>query len=120
MTAPRLYSDYLRDILDAVSRATSFVSGMSFDAFAQDARTSFAVIRALEIIGEAARQIPPTLREAHPEVPWRAMTGIRDKLIHQYFGVDLEVIWRTVHDDLPPLVSALEPVLRELDRTEAE
>jgi len=120
MTPRRLYSDYIRDILDAVTKATSFVTGMTFDAFAKDARTSFAVIRAPEIIGEAARQIPADLRAAHPQVPWRAMTGIRDKLIHQYFGVDLEVIWRTVHEDLPPLLASLESVQVELDRTEAE
>jgi uncharacterized protein with HEPN domain len=120
MTPPRLHSDYVRDILDAIAKATSFVSGMSVETFAEDARTSFAVIRALEIVGEAARQIPADVRAAYPGVPWKAMTGIRDKLIHQYFGVDLEVIWRTVQDDLPPLLAPLASLLTDLERSESE
>lgn len=112
MTTPRLVEDALADMLEASSKARSFVEGLSFEAFCDDARTQYAVIRALEIIGEAARRVPPDFRAAHPEFPWREMTGMRDKLIHGYFGVSLEVVWRTLQRDLPPLQSLLE-ALRE-------
>lgn len=112
MKAGRTDSDYLADILDAVRKAREFVAGMSFEEFADDSRTLFAVIRALEIVGEAAKNVSPEHREAHPEVPWRDMAAMRDKLTHGYFGVSSEVIWKTVQEDLPGLeaaVSALPP-----------
>jgi uncharacterized protein with HEPN domain len=74
---------------------------------------TLAVIRALEVIGEAARHIPGTLREKYADVPWEDMVGMRSKLIHDYFGVDLNVVWRTVHEDLPPLRDAVAQILAE-------
>lgn len=73
----------------------------------------YAVIRALEVIGEAAKNVPAQLRKRYPSVPWRVVTGMRDKLIHGYFGVDLERVWETVRDDLPPLVETIEMMLAE-------
>uniref|UniRef100_UPI00262F28BC HepT-like ribonuclease domain-containing protein n=1 Tax=Thermococcus sp. TaxID=35749 RepID=UPI00262F28BC len=69
-----------------------FTSGMDFEDFSKDRKTQFAVIRALEIIGEAAKAIPEDFKKEHPKVPWREMAGMRDKLIHAYFGVDLHVV----------------------------
>ena len=109
----REYVDYVRDMLDAVDKAARFVAGMDYDAFAADDKTVFAAIRALEVIGEACRQLPEEVRAAHPGVPWRSIAGTRDRLIHRYFGVDLEVVWKTVQDDLPPLKSVLERILAE-------
>ncbi len=121
MRSRREYVDYLRDILDAADKAGRFTAGMHFDSFATDEKTVFAVVRALEIIGEAANKIPGSVRERYPVVPWRSMAGIRDKLIHEYFGVNLEVVWRTVQGDLPVLKTALAPVLAEAEaRTRGE
>jgi len=113
MSTDREYVDYLRDILDAVRHAQRFVQGMDFETFLSDDRTSFAVVRALEIVGEAAKKIPSGVREEYPAIPWREMAGVRDKLIHDYFGVDLQVVWRTVIEDLPPLETVLDHVIGE-------
>lgn len=110
----RTYIDYLQDIYEAAGYALSFVAGIDFDAFVDNNEKSFAVTRALEIIGEAARQVPAEVQQQYPHLPWHEMVGIRNVVIHEYFGVDLEVIWRTVHEDLPPLRAVLGEILNTL------
>jgi uncharacterized protein with HEPN domain len=107
MTSTSRYDDYFRDILDAIRKATLFVDGMSEPSFRTDEKTQYAVIRAIEIIGEASKRIPEDIRRRYPSIPWREMTGMRDKLIHNYSTVNLDVVWKTVVDDLP----ALEPLI---------
>jgi len=114
MTPTRAYVDYLDDILDAVDKVEQFTRGMDFEQFVSDARTNFAVIRALEVIGEAVKNIPHATRERYPDIPWREMARIRDKLIHDYFGVDLRVVWRTVQEDVPPLRAQIARVVSDL------
>jgi uncharacterized protein with HEPN domain len=104
--------DYLRDILETIDLAESFIQEMTFEAFQAESKTSFAVIRALEVIGEATKNIPAEIRAQYPLVPWRGFAGMRDKLIHAYFGVDLQVVWDTVHQDLPGLKLAIEEILK--------
>jgi uncharacterized protein with HEPN domain len=97
------YTDYINDILDSINLAIEFTKNLEYDDFAQDKKTILAVIRCLEVIGEASKKITPEIKNHFQEVPWKRMTGMRDKLIHDYFGVDLEKIWLTVKKDLPPL-----------------
>lgn len=97
------YRDYLQDILDSINDTDDFVKGMSFDDFLKDKKSVNAVIRSIEVIGEAAKKIPHSLRKEFPDIPWKKMTGMRDKLIHEYFGVDLEIIWEVIRKDLPSI-----------------
>ncbi len=113
MTSPRSYLDYLDDILDAIEKTEQFVLGLTYEEFRRDDKTVFAVIRALEIVGEATKQIPQPVRTGHSEIPWREMAGMRDKLIHDYLGVNLLVVWRTATEDMPALRPMLKAMLDE-------
>lgn len=95
--------------------AEDFVSDCTFEDFIGDIKTQYAVIRALEIIGEAAKNVPEDIRQKYPSVPWKDLAGIRDKLIHAYFGVDLEVVWLSVKEGIPESKHVIESLLVDLD-----
>ncbi|HNB37167.1 MAG TPA: DUF86 domain-containing protein [Anaerolineales bacterium] len=108
----RIYVDYLRDMLDNAKRALRFDEGMDYSSFSKDEKSVYAVIRAVEIIGEATRNIPEELRVKYPEIPWRDVSDMRNKLVHNYFGINLEVIWQTLEEDIPLLADALQNIIR--------
>jgi uncharacterized protein with HEPN domain len=105
---------YLQDILDAMLAIEQFVEGMSFDEFKKDDRTSSAVIRKFEIIGEAAKQIPEEIRNKYPLIPWKEMAGMRDRLIHFYFGIKYDLVWHTIKDIIPQVKPAIHEILKIL------
>lgn len=109
----REYSDFLRDMLENAQRAIQFTAGMEYETFAKDDKTIYAVIRAVEIIGEAAANIPEKVRSEYPGIPWREVKGMRNKLVHHYFGINVEVVWQTIHEDLPILITSLKHIPRK-------
>ncbi len=106
--------DYLNDIIESIEDIWSFTKDMSYEDLESDKKTVYAVIRCLEIIGEAVKKMPKNIREEYPEIPWKEIGGMRDKLIHEYFGVDVETIWDTIHDDLSPLKKLITRITTDL------
>lgn len=115
----RNVSLYIRDILQNMSDAEEFIRGLSYERFATDKKTFNAVARAIEVIGEATKHVPADLRNKHPAVPWKEMAGMRDKVIHFYFGVDQEAIWLVVQERIPALKPLIEQILRDLEELES-
>jgi len=94
---------YLNDIRESIEAIEQYVAGLTFDQFRNDRRTIDAVVRNLEIIGEASKSIPDDIKRSNPAVPWKEMAGMRDKLIHAYFGINLDTVWKTIQQRLPEL-----------------
>lgn len=102
----------IEDILSSIERIQRYIAGMTYDEFCADERTADAVVRNIEIIGEAARHVPSDLQARYPRVPWRQMRDMRNALIHDYADVSLAIAWDTAQHDLPPLVALLTDLLR--------
>jgi len=109
----RDYRDYLSDILDAVNDVENFVQGLTYDEFIKDRKTLNAVVRSIEIIGEASKNIPEPIKAKYKELPWKQMAGMRDKLIHAYFGIDAETLWKAAKDNIPLLKMPIQRILKE-------
>ncbi|NUM55303.1 MAG: DUF86 domain-containing protein [Candidatus Hydrogenedentes bacterium] len=98
-------------MLGALDELQEFTHGASFAEFCEDRKSINAVVRSLEVLGEAAKRIPQSVRESHQDVPWARIAGLRDKLIHGYFGVDLEIVWSIATTDAPNLRPHIERIL---------
>lgn len=104
------HQDYLDDIVSEINKVKLFIKGFSFEQFKTDEKTVYAVIRAIEIIGEASKKVPDEIKQGQPAIPWREISGMRDKLIHDYSGVNVTIVWKTAIEDLPEI----EPLILEL------
>jgi uncharacterized protein with HEPN domain len=114
----RELDDFLQDILEAIGAIERFIAGVSFEEFAQNEEKIFAVEKAIEIIGEAVKNIPDSLRIQYPEIPWKSIAGMRDKLVHEYWGADVNILWRTVQQRLPELKAQIIRIRGELQKNE--
>jgi uncharacterized protein with HEPN domain len=113
MSARRKWHFRIEHILEAIAKIQRYTAGMSQEAFAADDLVVDAVQRNFTIIGEAARQVPAEIQGKHPEIPWALMQGMRNIIVHEYDAVKLDVIWRTIQNNLPPLVEPLRKLVRE-------
>ena len=114
---PARVPEYLQHIIDAIDKAIGYVGDMNRDAFQADSRTQDAVIRSIEIVGEAAQRVrtaDPEFAARHAHIPWDLMYGMRNRIVHDYFEVDLDVIWQTLHRDLPVLRQQTQALLDTL------
>ena len=107
----REYKLFIQDIKDSIAKIDEFVGDINFKDFVNDDKTSSAVVRKLEIIGEAAKNIPHEIRQKYKELPWSDMARMRDKIIHAYFGVDYEVVWKTIKERLPEIKPKIDTIL---------
>jgi uncharacterized protein with HEPN domain len=110
----RDYALYVKDILDAIERIDEFTREMDFHDFLKDDRTASAVIRKLEIIGEASKNIPNQVRKRYKVLPWSDMARMRDKISHAYFGVDYEIVWKVVKERLPGIKAIITQILQDI------
>lgn len=107
---------YISDMLQYSNSAIGFVAKMNYSKFIKDEKTIFAVIKAIEVIGEASKKVSRSIKEKHNSVPWREIAGMRDKLVHEYFGINTKIIWNTVKKDIPTLKYQLELIFKDLNQ----
>jgi uncharacterized protein with HEPN domain len=106
---------FIKDIIENIDHAESFAVNLTYKQLTEDRKTAYAVVRCLEIIGEASKNVPQGIRLKYPEIPWKKMSGMRDKIIHFYFGVKFKTVWHTVKKDIPKLKPLLQKVLADLE-----
>jgi len=101
----------LRHMLDAAKKIVEYTDSIQRDDLDKDEKLALALVRLLEIVGEAAKAVSPDFRRKHPQIPWREIAGTRDRLIHGYYDIDFDIVWQIVSDDIPPLITAIEDIL---------
>lgn len=111
---------YIKDIIEYMERAENHIKNFQLDQFLKDDKTCDAVIRCIEVIGEAAKNIPEEIRISNPSISWRDLAGMRDKIIHSYFTVDFETVWLVVKEDIPRLKPIIKKVLEKMEETEQD
>ncbi|MBI4713489.1 MAG: DUF86 domain-containing protein [Planctomycetes bacterium] len=109
----RDYVDYLEDISKSINNIKDFTKGLTYKDFVKDEKTSLAVIKSIEIIGEAVKKVPDSLKNKYPRVEWKKITGMRDILVHEYFGVDMKILWRVIKRRIVPLGTIIQRIIRK-------
>lgn len=117
MTARQL-SETLQDILDAIADIEFFTRNVEFEAFQANREKVLAVVKSIEILGEAIKKVPDEVRGQHPDVPWKSIAGMRDVLVHEYWGIDINVVWATVQEGLPPLKIRISEIATDIQDTD--
>ncbi len=112
---PRDYKIFLEEILEAIDNVSDFVGPMTRQGFNADKKTIHAVVRNLEVVGEAVKGVPAEVRERYPQVPWQRIAGLRDILIHHYFEIDLDIVWDVVQNKLPELKAQIEAIRKDTE-----
>lgn len=112
----RDYNLFVKDILDCINKIEDFVGKMNLDEFMRDEKTKSAVVREIEVIGEATKNIPEVIRKRYKGLPWPDMARMRDKIIHFYFGIDYEIVWEVIKKRLPEIKSLTEKILRDSEK----
>lgn len=105
---------YIRDILDSIMKIEEFAGNMDYGEFVKDAKTSDAVVRRLEIIGEASKNVPREIRSKYKKIPWADMSKMRDKIAHDYFGINMMIVWKVIKEELPCLRSGITDILKDM------
>ena len=111
----RDYGNYIEDIIEHMSYAEDFVKDLAYEDFVDDKKTVLSVTKCIEVVGEATKHIPDSIREKYTEIPWRDLAGIRDRLVHGYFKVNLEIVWMTMTQEFPELRPKMEKALIDID-----
>lgn len=114
----RDYQLFIKDIIAAMESIEEFVGNMTLEDVKADEKTSSAVIRKFEIIGEAAKHVPPKIRDKHKGIQWKSMAGMRDRLIHAYFGIDYNLVWSAMKTEIPNMKPKLKKVLSDMEQEE--
>lgn len=105
---------YIKDVLENIKHAETFTEDVTCEEFIKDKKTSYAVVRCIEIMGEAVKNIPDDVREKYPDIPWKKMAGMRDKISHFYFGIDMKKVWLAVKRDIPKIKPQIRKVLKDI------
>jgi uncharacterized protein with HEPN domain len=114
MSSKRRDPDYVSDILEAMQRIIAYMDGLSYEQFMEDRRTQDAVVRNIEVIGEAVKRLSAPLKKQHPAMPWKDMASMRDKVIHHYFGINYDVVWTVASKEIPKLLPRIGSLLEKL------
>jgi uncharacterized protein with HEPN domain len=107
----RQLSEFLQDILETIADIETFTDNVEFEAFQVNREKVLAVVKSIEILGEAVKKVPDDIRSQYPDIPWKSIAGMRDVLVHEYWGIDVNIIWATVQEGLPPLKAAIAKIV---------
>ncbi len=111
MKNKRTIMDYLNDIKEYSEATIQFTDNITFEDFVKDMKTKFATVRALEVVGEATKNIPEKTRKKYPHISWKAIAGTRDKIVHKYFGIDYQIVWEVSKNKIPQLIEDIKKII---------